>query len=166
MEEVKRSKSNVHSKQKIPVYPNGRSSSLRPANSNVSLSPLQGGSFLGSGMTSSSTALNNSLAQGVISAQIGSQAQELLKIRELGPGESDEGTENQALEIDENGTFLLKRFTKGVTGGKKTKKMDEIAEENSDEDSSLEQDYFDEEEEEKGNKTKSIDEDLQEEEDI
>ena len=83
MEEVKRSKSNVHSKQKIPVYPNGRSSSLRPANSNVSLSPLQGGSFLGSGMTSSSTALNNSLAQGVISAQIGSQAQELLKIREL-----------------------------------------------------------------------------------
>ena len=66
MEEVKRSKSYKNSRQKIPVYPNGRSSSLRPANSNVSLSPLQGGTLVG-GMTSSSTALNNSLAQGVIS---------------------------------------------------------------------------------------------------
>ena len=36
----------------------------------------------------------------------------LLKIRKLGPGESDDGNEVQGLEIDENGTFLLKRFTK------------------------------------------------------
>ena len=29
----------------------------------------------------------------------------LLKIRELGPGETDEGSEKQALEIDESGAF-------------------------------------------------------------
>ena len=83
MEEVKRAKSNTNSKQKIPVYPNGRSSSLRPTRtSNISLTPVPGSAYnnqlsfttnsnqqmvpLAAG-TTSQTALNNSLAQGILS---------------------------------------------------------------------------------------------------
>ena len=86
MEEVKRAKSNNNSKQKIPVYPNGRSSSLRPTrSSNISLTPVPGSAYknhpqhqqlsisnqqmapLAGTMTTSQTALNNSLAQGILS---------------------------------------------------------------------------------------------------
>lgn len=87
MEEVKRSKSNKSSNQKIPVYPNGRSNSLRPARSNVSLTPIpHSGSQQPSAaglVPTASSALNSALAQGIITQQIGTQASELMKIQQM-----------------------------------------------------------------------------------
>ena len=67
MEEVKRSQS-THDNGKIPRFPNGRANSLRPSNSN-SLTPI-----------ASMTGLNNTLGQTMITAAIGDQASELMKI--------------------------------------------------------------------------------------
>ena len=72
----------------------------------------------------------------------------LLKIRELAPDETDDG-DNQALEIDENGVFQLKKLD-SIRGRKSSlKALDSIKEEDGAELSSdsLEQDYFDSDEE-------------------
>ena len=68
----------------------------------------------------------------------------LLKIRELAPDETDDG-DNQALEIDENGVFQLKKLD-SIRGRKSSvKALESIQEEDGAELSSdsLEQDYFD-----------------------
>ena len=61
MEEVKKQKNNV-AVGKIPVFPNGRSVTLQSPRSNPSLHTLSPSPSL--------TGLNNTLAQGLITAQI------------------------------------------------------------------------------------------------
>ena len=70
MEEIKKQKNQVAGK--IPVFPNGRSVTLHSPRSNTSLSP-----------SPSLTGLNNTLGQGIITAQIGSQSNEIMKMQDV-----------------------------------------------------------------------------------
>lgn len=78
----------------------------------------------------------------------------LLKVRKLASGETDEDSGAEALQIDENGVFQLKRIAtvRGRTSSvKEVKSLGAIQEgeekEDSDSEDSLEQDYFEEDEE-------------------
>lgn len=72
----------------------------------------------------------------------------VLEIRNLNPGESDGKAETQALQVNEDGEYILKKIQRKGLISEKTlaKQASGIVEERKDEssDSSLEQDYYEE----------------------
>ena len=94
MEEVKKQKNNAVGK--IPVFPNGRSVTLHSPRSNPSLHTLSPSPSL--------TGLNNTIGQGLITAQISSQANDIAKMQDVhrrfasvSPHRSDKASYQQVL---------------------------------------------------------------------